>query len=129
MAAHLLQLLQLLLVSDVPSASTVSKPVPVFTWGEGGYPVYREPAVLLLPSGTLLAFIEGGQNHLGAADSYLYPNSNSDVVSKLSSDGGKSWGPLSVVLKNASQPGVQLCGPAGRPSVACPAAAGRSLYV
>jgi len=44
----------------------VSKPVPVFTFGEEGYPVFREPAVLLLPSGHLLAFIEGGQNHLAS---------------------------------------------------------------
>ena len=44
----------------------VSKPVPVFTFGEEGYPVFREPVVLLLPSGHLLAFIEGGQNHLAS---------------------------------------------------------------
>jgi hypothetical protein len=61
--------------------------VPVFTFGEEGYPNFREPAIILLPeTGHLLAFIEGGQNHVN--DEILYPNSNSDVVSKLSSDGG-----------------------------------------
>ena len=63
--------------------------VPVFTFGEEGYPVFREPAIVLLPSGNLLAFIEGGQNHVSdEADESGYPNSNSAVVSKLSSDGG-----------------------------------------
>ena len=86
------------------SARAVSEPIPVFTWGEEGYPVFREPAILLLPSGNLLAFIEGGQNHLAGSDGY--PNANSDVVSKMSSDGGVTWGKLSVVLKNSSQPGA-----------------------
>ena len=64
--------------------------VPVFTFGEEGYPVFREPAIVLLPSGNLLAFIEGGQNHISdeADEATGYPNSNSAVVSKLSSDGG-----------------------------------------
>lgn len=86
-----------------PAACGVSKPTPVFTWGEEGYPVFREPAILLLPeSGNLLAFSEGGMNHVDES----YPESNCDVVSKISRDGGATWGRLSVVLKNSSQPGA-----------------------
>lgn len=102
----------LALVSPVATSSGVSKRVPVFTWGEAGYSTFREPAILLLPAGKLLAFSEGGQNHLSSTSSTssgaiatYYPNSNSDVVSKLSADGGATWGPLNVVLRNASQPG------------------------
>lgn len=63
--------------------------VPVFTFGEQGYPVFREPAIILLPqTGHLLAFIEGGQNHVNGDSDESYPNSNSDVVSKTSTDGG-----------------------------------------
>ena len=95
----------------VAAAATAggAKPVPVFTWGESGYSVFREPAILMLPTtGTLLALIEGGANHLlgGGGAGAGYPNSNSDVVAKLSSDGGRTWGKLIVVLKNASQPGA-----------------------
>ena len=109
--------------------------VPVFTFGEEKYAVFREPAIILLPeTGHLLAFIEGGQNHVNADESY--PNSNSDVVSKTSTDGGATCEPalpaqpamhvtrvllclstmtaacflaggkLSLVLKNSSQPGA-----------------------
>jgi hypothetical protein len=79
--------------------------VPVFTFGEKGYPVFREPAIVLLPSGNLLAFIEGGQNHVND-EAAGYPSSNSAVVSKLSSNGGRTWGKLDLVLKNSSQPGA-----------------------
>ncbi|MGW0733822.1 sialidase family protein [Streptomyces sp. NPDC002851] len=58
--------------------------------GIGGYDTYRIPAVLRTPTGTLLAFAEGRVG--GAGDT-----GNIDVVVKRSTDGGCTWGPLSVV--------------------------------
>ncbi|MDI3406352.1 sialidase family protein [Streptomyces cavernicola] len=58
--------------------------------GEDGYDTFRIPAALRTPGGTLLAFAEGRVG--GAGDS-----GNIDVVVKRSTDGGCTWGPLSVV--------------------------------
>ncbi|MEU6229561.1 sialidase family protein [Streptomyces sp. NPDC047042] len=58
--------------------------------GEGGYDTYRIPATVTTGKGTLLAFAEG--RHNGAGDS-----GDIDVVLRRSTDGGCSWGPLSVV--------------------------------
>ena len=94
------------------SAAAALGRVPVFTFGEEGYPVFREPAILLLPdSGHLLAFIEGGLNHMAQSHRHKgrdddFPDSHSTVVSKRSTDGGITWDKLSVVLANSSQPGA-----------------------
>ncbi|WP_181794544.1 exo-alpha-sialidase [Streptomyces sp. WELS2] len=58
--------------------------------GQGGYAVYRIPAVVRTRSGTLLAFAEGRRG--GAQDS-----GDIDVVLRRSADGGCTWGPLTVV--------------------------------
>lgn len=80
--------------------------VPVFVFGEGGTPsAFREPAIILLPeSKHLLAFAERGQHPFIEGDSY--PSAGTDIVSKVSSDGGITWSKLSLVFKNASQPGA-----------------------
>lgn len=61
-----------------------------YTAGKGGYDTYRIPAVVTTRKGTLLAFAEG--RHDGAGDS-----GDIDVVLRRSTDGGCTWGPLSVV--------------------------------
>ncbi|RKN47236.1 exo-alpha-sialidase [Streptomyces hoynatensis] len=58
--------------------------------GEGGYDTYRIPAAVTTPAGTVLAFAEGRVG--GAGDS-----GDIDVVVRRSTDGGCTWGPLSVV--------------------------------
>jgi sialidase-1 len=58
--------------------------------GQGGYDTYRIPAVVITRTGAVLAFAEG--RHNGAGDS-----GNIDVVLRRSTDGGCSWGPLTVV--------------------------------
>ncbi|MEH0423279.1 sialidase family protein [Streptomyces sp. B21-083] len=58
--------------------------------GRGGYDTYRIPATVTTSKGTLLAFAEGRQS--GAGDS-----GHIDVVLRRSTDGGCTWGPLSVV--------------------------------
>lgn len=58
--------------------------------GQGGYAVYRIPAVVRTRPGTLLAFAEGRRG--GAQDS-----GDIDVVLRRSADGGCTWDPLTVV--------------------------------
>lgn len=66
--------------------------VKVFESGKEGYPIYRIPAVVRTTSGDLLAFCEARQSGGDASEI--------DLVSKRSSDGGKSWGPLQVVQES-----------------------------
>lgn len=58
--------------------------------GDGGYDTYRIPATVTTDQGTVLAFAEG--RHSGAGDT-----GHIDVVLRRSTDGGCTWGPLSVV--------------------------------
>ncbi|MFI9805632.1 exo-alpha-sialidase [Streptomyces sp. NPDC052301] len=58
--------------------------------GKGGYATYRIPAVVRTGTGTVLAFAEGRRD--GAADT-----GDIDVVLRRSTDGGCTWGPLTVV--------------------------------
>ena len=73
-----------------PGASCTSS-VP-YVAGQDGYDTYRIPATVTTGKGTLLAFAEG--RHDGAGDS-----GNIDVVLRRSTDGGCTWGPLSVVAR------------------------------
>ncbi|MGW4595733.1 sialidase family protein [Streptomyces sp. NPDC004457] len=58
--------------------------------GRGGYTVYRIPAAVKTRRGTVLAFAEGRRD--GAGDT-----GDIDVVLRRSTDGGCTWGPLTVV--------------------------------
>ena len=58
--------------------------------GAGGYDTYRIPATVTTDQGTVLAFAEGRHNDAG-------DTGNIDVVLRRSTDGGCTWGPLSVV--------------------------------
>ncbi|MFG2883306.1 exo-alpha-sialidase [Streptomyces sp. NPDC048297] len=61
-----------------------------YTSGQGGYDTYRIPATVVTGHGTVLAFAEG--RHDGAGDT-----GDIDVVVRRSTDGGCTWGPLTVV--------------------------------
>ncbi|ONK12112.1 sialidase family protein [Streptomyces sp. MP131-18] len=74
--------------AGAPAAGCTSS-VP-YASGEGGYDTYRIPAVVTTAEGALLAFAEGRVG--GAGDT-----GNIDVVVRRSTDGGCTWGPLSVV--------------------------------
>jgi sialidase-1 len=76
-------------VHPARSAPGCDSSVP-YTAGEGGYDTYRVPAAVVTGRGTLLAFAEG--RHDGAGDS-----GDIDVVLRRSTDGGCTWGPLTVV--------------------------------
>ncbi|QYX80590.1 sialidase family protein [Streptomyces akebiae] len=64
-----------------------------FRAGREGYAGFRIPAVVVTPSGTLLAFCEG---RVGGREDF----GNIDIVVKRSTDGGRTWGPLQVAAKN-----------------------------
>ena len=66
-------------------------PVAVFEVGEGGYNIFRIPAIVGAANGDLLAFCEARQG--GDA-------SEIDLVLKRSSNRGKTWGPIEVVQES-----------------------------
>ena len=63
----------------------------VFANGQDGYKCYRIPAIVAAPDGTLLAFAEGRRNDCGDFGDV-------DIVLKTSTDQGRTWGPLRVVV-------------------------------
>lgn len=85
-------------VLAVPAAATAERPpsertgctssVP-FTAGEGGYAVYRIPAVVRAADGSIVAFAEGRESRSDAG--------SIDIVRRRSHDGGCTWGPQAVV--------------------------------
>lgn len=67
----------------------------VFTSGEDGYAIYRIPAIIETTEGTLIAFAEGRVTD--AAD-----DGDVDLVTRRSTDGGLTWGPLEVIADMGS---------------------------
>lgn len=67
-----------------------------FRSGQEGYASYRIPAVVVTHAGTVLAFCEGRVT--SASD-----HGNIDIVLKRSTDGGNTWGPLTVVATNGDK--------------------------
>jgi len=65
--------------------------IPVFSSGTEGYKSFRIPAIIKLTNGDLMAFAEGRVH--GSGD---YGDIN--IVSKRSSDNGKTWCALSTVV-------------------------------
>jgi sialidase-1 len=73
--------------------------VKVFVSGSEGNKVYRIPAIISSPDGSLLAFCEGRVNDAGDFGDI-------NIVSKRSNDGGKTWGSLQMVVDyDSSQAG------------------------
>jgi len=69
---------------------------PAFISGQGGYDCYRIPALISLESGDLVAFAEGRKFSCSDHDW-------NDIVSRRSTDGGKTWSDIQVVY-GASTP-------------------------
>jgi sialidase-1 len=65
----------------------------VFKNGESGYSCYRIPAIISVPNGDLLAFAEARKKE---CDDF----GDIDLVMKKSSNGGKDWSHLQVVVDN-----------------------------
>jgi sialidase-1 len=86
-------------IARIPrSFNTLLEPaaVDVFVSGTEGYPCYRIPAVIRLPSGTILLFAEGRRG------GDTGPN---DIVYKASTDSGASWSALKVLHSEWEPPG------------------------
>lgn len=66
-----------------------------FRAGRAGYASYRIPAVVTTAEGTLLAFCEG--RVASASD-----HGRIDIVLRRSTDGGRTWGPLTVAASNGT---------------------------
>jgi sialidase-1 len=71
----------------------------LFTAGDGGYKCFRIPAIITSTKGTLLAFAEARKTGCGDAGDI-------DLVVKRSTDGGKTWGAMSIVWDD----GENTCG-------------------
>jgi len=76
-------------------AITVTSRADLFCSGEGGYHTFRVPALIETADGALLAFAEGRRN--GVSDTGLI-----EMVLRRSEDGGKSFGPLEVVVRETA---------------------------
>lgn len=86
-------IIYLLLSLLAMSSYAQQQEVAVFKSGADGYRSFRIPAIVKAPNGELLAFAEGRVN--GSGDF-----GNIQIVSKRSTDGGKTWGALQVVASN-----------------------------
>ncbi|MBK3581498.1 exo-alpha-sialidase [Streptomyces sp. MBT65] len=77
-------------MTDTAEATEVTVP---FVAGQGGYASYRIPAIVVSRAGTLLAFCEGRVD--SASD-----HGHIDIVLRRSTDGGRTWGPLTAAATN-----------------------------
>ncbi len=68
-----------------------------FKGGKEGYKVYRAPTMVVSKKGTILAFSEGRVN--GHED-----EDDMDVVLKRSTDGGRSWEKMQVLVNDGKNP-------------------------
>jgi len=71
----------------------------VFKQGDDNYKCYRIPAIIKCKNNDLIAFAEARKN--GCSDT-----GDIDLVSKRSSDNGKTWGPLKVIWDDS----LNVCG-------------------
>lgn len=72
-----------------PETSTVFEPIP------GEYASMRIPALVVTKKGTLLAFCEG---RIGTASDWA----DMDMLMRRSTDGGRTWEPLTVIAPRAN---------------------------
>jgi sialidase-1 len=68
--------------------------VNVFVSGQGGYCLYRIPALEVAPDGSLLAFAEARKYN---ANDPGDPNNEIDLVCKRSTDQGRTWSAMEVI--------------------------------
>ncbi|HJY85990.1 MAG TPA: sialidase family protein, partial [Candidatus Acidoferrales bacterium] len=66
----------------------------VFVSGKEGYHTFRIPSIVTAPDGSLVAVVEGRKYN---AHDPGFENNDIDLVSKRSTDGGKTWSKLQVI--------------------------------
>ncbi len=96
---RVIQILQIVvvlaLILTVPArAEGPPAGIDLFVEHTGGYFGYRIPAIETAPDGSLLAFAEARKNHLGDPG---FKGQDIDLVSRRSTDGGKTWSPMKVI--------------------------------
>lgn len=74
--------------TPAPAGGPCQASVP-FVSGEGGYAIYRIPAIIRAADGTLVAFAEGRESRSDAG--------SIDLVRRRSDDNGCTWGPQAIV--------------------------------
>ena len=94
----------------IATPALVAAPAPerlqtsIFNWGDGGYPVFNNPAIVTTADGTVLAFAEGRAT---TQDSASYA-----IVMRRSTDGGVTWSPLQQVVGVPPITGIVVSQPA-----------------
>ena len=84
------QIVLLIISLSVLGLSAQKERSTVFKSNSEGYAIFRIPAIVSIPNGDLLAFCEGREN----IDDF----GNVDIVMKRSSDRGKTWSKLKVLV-------------------------------
>ena len=84
-----------------PAASTTTS---VFRGGTEGYHTFRIPAVVTTRDGTVLAICEGRKTSRS-------DHGDVDLVMKRSSDGGRTWGPLSLLYEEGGTAKITIGNP------------------
>jgi len=74
----------------------------IFSSGEAGYAVFRIPAVIALPGGRVLALAEGRRYSVDDAGEI-------DIVQKISTDGGRTFGALTVAVSGCGNTAGNPC--------------------
>lgn len=77
---------------------------PLFVSGQDGYHTYRIPALIVAPSGDLLAFCEGRK--ISWKD-----HGDVELVMKRSSDGGRSWSNQQLVHEEGGEATITIGNP------------------
>ncbi len=81
-------------LSAEAGAQAALQHVDVFAAGEGGYALFRIPAIESAPDGSLLAFAEARKYNGGDPG---VANNEIDLVLKRSEDGGATWSALQLI--------------------------------
>ena len=84
-----------------PPPLSISKETVVFSRGEGGYYCIKIPSLLTTAKGTLIAF---GEGRMYSCSDFTW----TDLIYKRSTDGGKTWGPLTILYSNSTKRGQHV---------------------
>jgi len=81
--------------------------VTLFRKGEEGFHIFRIPAVITLPGGRVLAFAEARDGRL--INGLISDAGSIDIVMKISVDGGRTFGPIQVVVEGGGNTAGNPC--------------------